>query len=179
MEGLSHLVTESLARHNFEPSFDHRRIAWSRWFRCESNFSVLLAPSQPGIFALGEEVVAPGELSATGGKRMLALFHISEASDLGMALGHLFLPRSPIRERLESGPCFARYAVIEDAKQRHAAYAALEQWAGTSSDAASGISNHLNLPSAPFSGGISQHLELQDAEPKAHIEAPTPLPDGF
>lgn len=179
MEGLARLVTESLAKHNFEPAFDHRRIAWSRWFRCESNFSVLLAPSQPGIFALGEEVLAPGELAAAGGKRMLALFQISETDDLGMALGHLFLPGSPVRERLENGRCFARYAVIEDAAQRHAACAALQQWAGSSSDTASGISNHLNLQSAPFSGGISQPLEVQDAEPRAHIEAPTPLPDGF
>jgi hypothetical protein len=179
MEGLAHLVTESLAKHNFEASFDHRRIAWSRWFRCESNFSVLLAPSQPGIFALGEELVAPGELAAAGGKRMLALFQVSAADDLGMALGHLFLPGSPVRDRFASGRCFARYAIIEDAKQRHQAYAALEQWAGTSSDAASGISNHLNLQSAPFSGGVSHPLEVQDTEPKAPIEAPTPLPSGF
>jgi hypothetical protein len=178
MEGLAHLVTESLARHNFEPSFDHRRIAWSKWFRCESNFSVLLAPSQPGIFALGEELIAPGEIAAAGSKRMLALFQISETGDLGMALGHLFLPGSPVRDRLANGRCFARYAVIEDAKQRHAAYAALEQWAGSSSDIASGISSNLNLQSAPFSGGISQHLEVQ-SEPKAQIEAPTPLPSGF
>lgn len=179
MEGLSHLVTQSLARHNFEPAFDHRRIAWSKWFRCESNFSVLLAPSQPGIFTLGEELIAPGELAAAGGKRMLALFQISETDDLGMALGHLFLPGSPVRARLENGRCFVRYAVIEDAQQRHAAHAALEEWAGTASETASGISNSVPLPSAPFSGGVSQSLELQDAEPKAQVEAPTPLPEGF
>lgn len=179
MEGLAHLVTESLARHNFEPNFDHRRIAWSKWFRCESNFSVLLAPSQPGVFALGEEIIAPGEVSATGGKRMLALFQISEADDLGMALGHLFLPGSKVRDRFAEGRCFARYAVIEDANQRHAAYAALLQWAGSSSDTASGISTHMNLQSAPFSGGVSQHLDAQDPEPKAQIEPPAPLPTGF
>ena len=179
MEGLARLVTESLARHNFEPSFDHQRIAWSKWFRCESNFSVLLAPSQPGIFALGEELIAPGELSAAGGKRMLALFQISEADDLGMALGHLFLPGSPVRERFANGRCFARYAIIEDANQRHSACAALQQWANSSSDAASGIASQVPLQSAPFSGGISQHLELQDTEPKAQVEAPTPLPSGF
>jgi hypothetical protein len=110
---------------------------------------------------------------------MLALFQISEADDLGMALGHLFLPGSQVRDRFASGRCFVRYAVIEDANQRHAAYVALQQWAGTSSDAASGISNHLNLQSAPFSGGVSQHLELQDTEPKAQIEPPAPLPAGF
>src|ERR1051326_8571181 len=30
---------------------------WSRWFRCESSFELLLVPSQPGVFALAEEVV--------------------------------------------------------------------------------------------------------------------------
>jgi hypothetical protein len=179
MEGLAHLVTESLARHNFEPTFDHRRVAWSKWFRCESNFSVLLAPSQPGVFALGEEVIAPGEVSATGGKRMLALFQISEAEDLGMALGHLFLPGSPVRDRFLSGRCFARYAIIEDASQRHAAYLALQQWASSSSDAASGITSHVDLQSAPFSGGASHHIEMQDPEPRAQVEPPAPLPSGF
>ena len=80
--------------------------------------------SKPGIFALGEEIVAP----ATGGKRMLGLFQVSETDDLGMALGRMFLPGSPQRERLAAGRCFARYAVIEDATQRHAAYAALQRW---------------------------------------------------
>ena len=52
-------------------SLDHRRLQWSKWFRsCESSFSVLLAPCQPGIFALGEEIVSGG----AGSKRMLALF---------------------------------------------------------------------------------------------------------
>ncbi len=85
----------------------------------------MLMSSKPGVFALGEEIVAPG----AAGKRMLALFQISETDDLGMALGRLFLPGSPERERLAAGRCFARYAVIEDATQRHAAYAALQRWA--------------------------------------------------
>ena len=59
---------------------------------------------------------------------MLALFQISETDDLGMALGRLFLPGSPQRERLWAGRCFARYAVIEDESQRHAAYTALQRW---------------------------------------------------
>ena len=55
MEGLAHLVTQSLKRHNFEPVIDHRRLQWSRWFRCESSFDLLLVPSKPGLFAMGEE----------------------------------------------------------------------------------------------------------------------------
>ena len=56
MEGLAHLVNESLIRHGFEPTFDHRRLQWSQWFPCHDSFSLLLAPCKPGLFALGEEV---------------------------------------------------------------------------------------------------------------------------
>jgi hypothetical protein len=130
MEGLERMVSESFARNGVEPEFDYRRVEWSRWFRCADSFSLVLMSSKPGVFAMGEEVVAP----ATGGKRMLALLHISEADDLGMALGRLFLPGSPQREHLASGRCFARYAVIEDAGQRHAAYGALQRWLSASSE---------------------------------------------
>ena len=90
MEGLTRLVNESLADHGYEPKLDHRRLQWSKWFRCESSFSVLLAPCQPGIFALGEEIVSGG----AGSKRMLALFHIAETGDISMAMGSLFLPEA-------------------------------------------------------------------------------------
>jgi hypothetical protein len=138
MEALERMVSESFARHGVEPTFDYRRVQWSQWFRCADSFSLVLMSSKPGVFALGEEVVAPGAIPATGGKRMLALFQISETDDLGMALGRLFLPGSPLRDRLAAGRCFARYAVIEDATQRHAAYAALQRWL-SSSETASGI----------------------------------------
>ena len=139
MEGLAHLVAESLVRHGFEPSFDHRRLQWSNWFRCQDSFSLVLAPCKPGLFALGEEVIAPGELAVGEGKRMLALFQISEAEDVGMALGRLFLSGSPVRERFASGRCFARYVVIEDANQRRTALTALQRWMTSSSEAATGV----------------------------------------
>ena len=128
MEGLAHLVAESLVRHGFDPEFDHRRLQWSNWFRCQDSFSLVLAPCKPGVFALAEEVIAPGELGVSDGKRMLALFQISEANDVGMAIGRLFLSGSPARERFASGRCFARYVVIEDPAQRRAALAALQRW---------------------------------------------------
>ena len=131
MEGLARLVNESLAHHGYEPKLDYRRLQWSKWFRCESSFSVLLAPCQPGIFALGEEIVSPGE---AGSKRMLALFHIAEAGDISLALGSMFLPGSLLRERLESGRCFTRYAVIENAAERAQAVAALQQWMTSSAE---------------------------------------------
>src|SRR5271169_4431578 len=125
MEGLAHLVAESLVRHGFETTFDHGR---PQWFRCQDSFSLVLAPCKPGLFALGEEVIAPGELAVGERKRMLALFQISEAEDVGMALGRLFLSGSPVRERFASGRCFARYVVIEDANQRRTALTALQRW---------------------------------------------------
>jgi hypothetical protein len=158
MEGLAHLVAESLLRNGFEPTFDHRRLQWSEWFRCQDGFSLMLAPCKPGLFALGEEVIAPGELAAfcgaseprsrhpersegsfAEGKRMLALFQISEANDLGMALGRLFLTGNPARERFASGRCFARYVVIEDQNQRRAAYTALQRWMASSAETATGV----------------------------------------
>jgi hypothetical protein len=143
MESLTHLVAESLARNGYETSLDHRRLEWSNWLRCESSFSVLLAPSKPGVFALGEEIMAPG------GKRMLALFRIAEAEDLGMSLGRLFLSGNSEREKLSAGNCFVRYAVIEDATQRQAAHAALQQWMAASCEAASGVSGEFATHTFP------------------------------
>ena len=57
MEGLTRLVSESLARHGFDRPLDYRRLRWSRWFRCESHHSLLFVPSKPGVFAIAEEVM--------------------------------------------------------------------------------------------------------------------------
>ena len=57
MEGLTRLVTESLARHGFDRPLDYRRLHWSRWFRCNSHHSLLFVPSKPGVFALAEEIM--------------------------------------------------------------------------------------------------------------------------
>jgi len=57
MEGLTRLVTESLARHGFDRPLDYRRLQWSRWFRCDSPHSLLFVPSKPGVFAVAEEVL--------------------------------------------------------------------------------------------------------------------------
>jgi len=136
MEGLAQLVNDSLARNGVDPTLDHRRLEWSRWFRFDTSVSALLVPAKPGVFAIGEEIIAPGE-NATEGKRMLALFQISQADDLGMALGRMFLPGNIIRERLEQGRCYARYTVIEDAAQRQSALAALQKWMQSTSEVAS------------------------------------------
>jgi hypothetical protein len=136
MEGLAQLVNDSLARNGVDPTLDHRRLEWSRWFRFDTSVSALLVPAKPGVFAIGEEIIAPGE-NATEGKRMLALFQISQADDLGMTLGRMFLPGNMLRERLENGRCYARYTVIEDAQQRQSALAALQKWMQSTSEVAS------------------------------------------
>jgi hypothetical protein len=57
MEGLTRLVSESLARHGFDRPVDYRRLSWSRWLRCESHHSLLFVPSKPGVFAVAEEIM--------------------------------------------------------------------------------------------------------------------------
>jgi hypothetical protein len=61
MEGLTRLVADSLARHGFDRPVDFRRLQWSRWFRCGSHHSLLHVPSKPGVFALAEEILSPGD----------------------------------------------------------------------------------------------------------------------
>jgi len=126
MVGLAQLVDESLARHGVKANFDPGRVQWSSWFCIDDGLDLLQVPGKPGIFALAEELAAPSQ-SAGEGKRLLGLLHVAEAEDLGLALGRLFL--SPAQDRRGVGNhCFARYAVIEDDRQRQSAYAAFQRW---------------------------------------------------
>src|SRR5215472_7203355 len=95
---------------------------WSRWFRCESSFELLLVPRQPGIYALAEEIVQP---AGPYSRRMLAVFEVDETEDLSRALNRLFTAVSPWRARLAEGRCYLRYAVANDAKERSGAASAL------------------------------------------------------
>jgi hypothetical protein len=200
MENLSRLVSDSLAQNGVSIALNHHRLEWSRWFRCESSFSVLLAPSKPGIFALGEEIVAPDD----GSKRMLALFDVIKTDDLGLALGRLFLPRNPLREKLEAGECSARFIVIEDAVERASAYTALRNWMDQSAETASGLSPQ-NGPSgadtlvrksdefppemlsgtesivadAQPSFSFRWSMETPSRELNGKVSGPAPLPSGF
>ena len=187
MEGLADLVTESLVRHGFTTTFDHRRLQWSKWFPCRDRFSLLLVPCKPGLYALGEEVAAFGaaselhsypehtealrernEGSPDVGKRLLALFEITEADDLGMALGRLFLAPSPQRERFATGKCFARYVVIEDQAQRRAAHTALQRWMSSSAEALAAPNSASLRPSTEQPGFVSGYGF-------SHTANPTPL----
>ena len=174
MLSLAQLVNDSLARHGVATDLDPSRVQWSPWSRIHDAFSVLLVPSQPGLFALGEEIIAPGEPVVPGGKRMLALFEITETEDLGMALGRCFLPRAPQNERLANGKCFMRYCVIEDAQQRLAAYTAFRNWFSSSAEAASGVTpgvpRPLILEASPASGSSNN---------QARNGPQWPFPSGF
>jgi len=192
MDDLTRLVDASLARHGVRPIVDHHRLEWSRWFRCESSFGLWLVPNQPGLFALGEEVIAPGENIATGGKRMLAIFHIAEARDLGVALGRLFTSSHPLYERMAQGRCFARYAVVTDAGERATCLAAFQRWLDSSAETASGFSadtdGALNSNPSGWSSASPDRIDAREPAKTAEqaettasdsISPPPLFPSGF
>ena len=109
---------------------------WSRWFHCESSFGLLLVPSQPGVFALAEEVVqALGEQS----RRMLAVFEVAEADDLSRALSRLFAAGNPWREKMAEAKVYVRYAIAPSIADRRTAAAALKNWLSAQREVASQI----------------------------------------
>ena len=136
MEGITRLVSESLARHGFDRPLDYRRLHWSRWFRCESHHSLLSVPSKPGVFALAEEVMDLGSATvrgradaairpaastvksemdgSTAQNRMLAVSQFFEDDDMAFVLDRMLSRENPMRARLASGRYFVRYVVIED-----------------------------------------------------------------
>lgn len=167
MEGLTRLVAESMARYGVDVPVDHRRLRWSPWFRCEAQFDPLCAPSRPGLFAVAEEVAAPGEIAAAGGRRMLAVFQVSQSDDIGISLARWFASGS-LKERVASGRVFARFTVIEEDAQRIAAHAALEHWLASSAETASGVLSQNSEPMVAVSSGR-----------RDEIQSPSSLPSGF
>jgi hypothetical protein len=159
MEGLSRIVAESLARNGFDRPLDYRRLHWSRWFRCESPHSLLFVPSKPGVFALAEEIMGPGESGAMDGRRMLAVLQFCEDEDMAFVLDRMFSRNNPMRARLASGRCFVRFVAIEDEVQRRSIAGALNQWLISSSEKPSGIGAH-----------FATSLELTNATEDARAE---------
>jgi len=119
---------------------------WSRWFRCESSFGLLLVPNQPGIYALAEEVLEP---SGPASRRMLAVFLIEEAEDLVRSLNRLFTASSPWHSRLAEAKCYLRYAVTPDPAERRRAADALRHWLNQQRDNAAQIFEQQVSPPAP------------------------------
>lgn len=97
---------------------------------------MLLVPSQPGVFALAEEVVqAVGAQS----RRMLAVFEVVEAEDLSRAMSRLFAAGSPWREKMAQQKVYVRYAIAPSIADRRAAATALKNWLSAQREVASQI----------------------------------------
>lgn len=145
METLTRLVSESLARHGFDRPVDYRRLRWSQWLRCESHHSLLSVPSKPGVFALAEEILAPGAGSRepeAGTRRLLAVTQFFEDDDMAFVLDRMLSAHNPMRARLTSGRYFVRYVIIEDESQRRSICSALNQWIVNAGEKATGIGAH-------------------------------------
>ncbi len=154
------------------------QIAWSAWSRCESSFSLMLAPSQPGVFAVAEEVVSAEENPA--GKRILALLHVAIADDLARELGRLFSAASPLRDRLLTAPCYLRFAVVTDTAQRQAIGSSLQTWLAAYAEAASELTGRVSPWLAGPAGCEPAHLRAtDDSSPTQKVADPAPLPAGF
>lgn len=201
MEGLTRLVTESLARHGFDRPLDYRRLHWSRWFRCESHHSLLSVPSKPGVFAIAEEMgeigkahVGTGDSANKDAKsnpsRMLAVTQFYEADDMAFMLDRMLSYQNPMRARLASGRYFLRFVVIEDASQRRSICTALNTWMTSAAERTTGIGSHFASSSdlgdakqalspgsatKTRSSSTAPHL---DSGAAANIHCP-PFPSGF
>jgi hypothetical protein len=144
-------------------------LSWSRWFRCESSFGLLLVPDLPGIFALAEEVA---QSAGPDSRRMLAVFEIDEAERLVQSLSRLFAAGSPWHERLKNTNCYLRYAVVGDAEKRRTAAGALKTWLSSQMDVAAQVFEQVRAP------------EMQEAATVAEravdrVMARSSVPAGF
>src|SRR5947209_8774764 len=147
---------------------------WSKWFRCESSFGLLLVPHQPGVFALAEEVQPAGAQA----RRMLAVFEINEAEDVCRALSRLFAPASPWHSRLTDSRCYLRYAIVPDAQERKAAASALKTWLSSQADAASQIfEQRVVQPGNPVDATVAE--QAVDTVMKNREMARPAFPAGF
>ena len=125
---------------------------WSRWFHCESSFGLLLVPSQPGVFALAEEVV---QAAGPQSRRMLAVFEVAEADDLSRAMSRLFAAGSPWREKMAEAKVYVRYAIAPSIADRRTATAALKNWLSTQREVASQIFERQPATAAELTVNVS------------------------
>ena len=146
---------------------------WSRWFRCESSFELLLVPRQPGVYALAEEIVQPAGPSM---RRMLAVCEVDETDDLARALSRLFAAGSRWRQPLAEHRCYLRYAVAPVAAERHGAAMALKNWLNSRREVASQIFEQ--LPGAPETEAATEAERAVDRVVKGHDYAKV-FPAGF
>jgi hypothetical protein len=112
-------------------------------------------------------------------RRMLAVLQFSEDDDMAFTLDRMFTRINPMRDRLSSGRCFLRFAIIEDRDQRRSICTALNQWMLTSAGKATGVpadfQSLLELPSARV--GRTLLSDSADTISKPAL-APPPKPDS-
>lgn len=185
MEGIARLASESMARYAIDCTLDHRCLHWSRWFPCETSFDLMLVPTRPGLFAIAEELIAPREAAARGGKRMLALSQVYATEDLAITMTRLLAVNNSQKDRAAQGRIFARFTVFEDDHQRPSAQTAFERWLMTSAAAGSGRIHDLDdFAEVPSSAIESEPERRTPAESRsegraANVLPPAPLPSGF
>lgn len=146
---------------------------WSRWSRCESSFELLLVPSQPGVFALAEEVV---QGTGPDPRRMLAVFEVAEAEDLSRAMSRLFAAGSQWREKLAQTRCYVRYAIAPSIADRRAAATALKNWLSAQREVASQIFESKGFESKIFESKVVEQRppmpEQKQASPAGEARMP-------
>ena len=140
-------------------------MTWSRWFRCESSFGLLLVPSQPGVFALAEELVQPGPNS----RRMLAVFEVAEAEDLSRAMSRLFAAGSPWREKMADARCYVRYAIAPSIADRRTAATALKNWLRSQREVASQIFEKQPMPAQAGITTSAEKTAVDTADEQAPV----------
>jgi hypothetical protein len=185
MEGIARLVSESVARQAIDCTLDDRCPHWSRWFPCETSFDLMLVPTRPGLFAIAEELIAPREAAAHGGKRLLAMSQAYATEDLAITMSHLVAVNNSRKDGVAPGRIFARFTIFEDDHQRPSAQTAFQRWLMTSAAAGSGrIHDWDDFAEVPSSATESEPERRTPTEGRsegraANVPPPAPLPSGF
>lgn len=120
-------------RMELEARLEATGLNWSRWFRIESSFGLLLVPPEAGVYAIAEELIAPEDLE--GKNRLLGILEFCNTSDLAAALCRLCSAPGPMRHRILNSHCFARYATANAAPSLEIAES-LQQWLAQQADSA-------------------------------------------
>jgi hypothetical protein len=119
MEGLVRLVAESLERHGL--TVPAPRIDWSPWTPVDPNLC-LTAPCHPGLFVIAEQMV-PHNVSANSATQLVIL-KVGQTQDLGIEMARLCY-HSSLYERINTGRCVVRFAVVDNDAQRASAWSDL------------------------------------------------------
>ena len=120
-------------RMELEGRLEATGLNWSRWFRIETSFGLLLVPPEAGVYAVAEELISPEELA--GKNRLLGILEFCSTPDLAAALCRLCSAPGPMRLRIINSQCFARYATANPAQSFEVAQS-LQQWLARQSDSA-------------------------------------------